>query len=117
MLQSMVAKLALVIRVVVAINNMVLVHGFVKGGSVAASHNDARFVQESIAFPGHIPRVIQSAFDTGKYSHSSQMDKMVQWRCVSEYLSMAKLVQSKINNYKEFLDHAERSLQINALEA
>ena len=53
-------------------------NGFVKGGSVAASHNDARFVQESTAFPGHIPRVIQTASDTAKYIHSSQTDKMVQ---------------------------------------
>ena len=36
---------------------------------------------------------------------------------MSEYLSMAQLVQSKIDNYKDFPDHAQRNLQINALEA
>ena len=87
------------------------------GSSLAQSHNDQKFDQETKAFPGNIPKVFQTMFDSGKYVHPIQLNTMVKWKCVSEYLSMAKTIQSKIDNYREFLDTAERNVQLNALDA
>ena len=82
-------------------------------GNASPPHHSldpARFVSEQTLHPGRIPTVFEVQFDLGQYIPATGMSPGLQWKSCSEYLSSAKAMQAKIDNYAAFLESAEKML-------
>jgi len=76
-----------------------------------------RFSQETSMYPGRIPRCFAVTFESGNYIAPVNLSAMAQWKANCEYLNHIKSMQSKIDNYKQFLKEAETKLIGYALPA
>jgi len=76
-----------------------------------------RFNQESAMYPGRIPRCFAVGFEAGQYIAPVNLPPVAQWKSNCEYLNHIKLIQSKVETYKDFLKDVEMKLLSCALPA
>jgi len=76
-----------------------------------------RFIQESSLYPGRIPRCFEVGFEAGQYIAPVNLSSMAQWKTNCEYLNHIKMIQSKVETYKDFLKNVEMKLLSCALPA
>jgi len=89
-----------------------------KGGQQQPYNLDPhRFGLESSLYPGRIPRCFEVGFEAGQYIAPVNLSPVAQWKANCEYLNHIKMIQTKVDNYKNYLKEAEAKLLSLALPA
>jgi len=87
------------------------------GQQAPYSLDPQRFSAESTLYPGRIPRCFEVNFEVGQYIAPVNLSPIQQWKTNVEYLNHIKMMQSKVDTYKSFLQNVENKLIAQGLPA